>query len=164
MTLPLASPTIGLATLLVFASVAFPQVPAAIENEAVRVNVTMNADGSRTIYEFDPPHRKATATTKERDGKMRRKIHYDLDDAGRFSSGRVFGPDGHFRFRTLYKYDGGGRLETETQIGKDDVVLSKIVYSYDQSGKQSGYSIFDDKGNLIGRTPSATPSPSKKRR
>ena len=163
MTLALALPTTSLAIFLSSAALAFSQAAAPTESEPVRVNVTINADGSRTIYEFDSPHRKATATTRERDGKVRGKIQYELDDAGRFSSGRVFGPDGNFRFRTLYKYDSAGRLETETKIGKDDAVLSKIVYSYDQSGKQTGYSIFDDKGKLIGQTPSATPSPAKKR-
>lgn len=164
MTLSLSWPTIGLPLLLSFASLAFPQATAPPENDAVRVNVTLNADGSRTVYQFDQPHRKATATTTERDGKVRGKIQYELDDAGRFSSGRVFGPDGNFRFRTLYKYDSAGRLEAETQIGNDDAVLSKIAYSYDQSGKQTGYSIFDGKGRLIGQMPSPTASPSKKKR
>jgi hypothetical protein len=36
--------------------------------DAVRVTVSMNADGTRTTYEFDSPNRRAVATTKE--GKM----------------------------------------------------------------------------------------------
>src|ERR1700704_5115994 len=72
-------------------------------NDSVRVNVTVNADGSRTAYEFDQPNHKATATTTEPDGKLRSKIRYKLDDAGRFASGVVYGPDGKFRFKSRYK-------------------------------------------------------------
>jgi len=74
-------------------------------NDSVRVNVTVNADGSRTAYEFDQPNHKATATTTEPDGKPRSKIRYKLDDAGRFASGVVYGPDGKFRFKSRYKYE-----------------------------------------------------------
>ena len=131
-------------------------------NDSVRVNVTVNADGSRTAYEFDQPNHKATAT--EPDGKPRSKIRYKLDDAGRFASGVVYGPDGKFRFKSRYKYDKAGRIEEETQLGRDDKVLSKIVYSYDAAGKQTGYSTFDDKGQALGRVtaPSPTSTPEKK--
>jgi hypothetical protein len=142
------------------APVAFAQPLAPTENETVRVNVTINSDGSRTVYEFDPAHHQATGTTTEKNGTLRGKIHYQLDDAGRFATGMVFGPDEKFRFKTIYKYDGGGRLEQETQLGSDNAVLAKIVYSYDSAGKQTGYSIFDAAGKLIGRTPSSTPPPS----
>ena len=133
-------------------------------NDSVRVNVTVNPDGSRTAYEFDPPNHKATATTTEPDGKPRSKIRYKLDDAGRFASGVVYGPDGKFRFKSRYKYDKAGRIEEETQLGRDDKVLSKIVYSYDAAGKQTGYSTFDDKGQPLGRVtaPSPTSTPAKK--
>jgi hypothetical protein len=129
-------------------------------HDAVRVNVTLNADGSRTVYEFDTARHKATATTTAANGKPKGKIEYDLDTANRFSAGRVFGPDGQFQFRTVYKYDGAGRLEAETQFGKDDKVSSKIVYSYDAAGKQTGYSAFDGAGMPLGSTSTAAPTPS----
>jgi hypothetical protein len=127
--------------------------------DAVRVNVTINSDGSRTVYEFDAAHRKATATTTESSGKPRSKIRYELDDAGRFASGLVFGPDGKFRFKSRYTYDNAGRIEEETQLGKDDTILNKIVYSYDAAGKQTGYSIFDQKGKLIRHVAAPSPNP-----
>jgi YD repeat-containing protein len=147
------------AAIFLCARLVFSQTPAAAENDAVRVNVTINPDESRTVYEFDPPHHKATATTTERDGKLRGKILYELDDTGRFASGRIFGPDGRFRFKSLYKYDSAGRLQEETQRGNDDTLLAKIVYSYNAAGKQTGYSIFDASGKLIGRTSAPTPTP-----
>lgn len=152
-------PTLIFAVTFLTKSVVLSQTPAASPNDAVRVNMTINPDESRTVYEFDPPHHKATATTTERDGKVRGKIQYKLDDAGRFASGQIFGPDGRFRFKSLYKYDGAGRLQEETQRGKDDALLAKIVYNYDSAGKQTGYSIFDASGKLIGRTAPAAPAP-----
>ncbi|MEY2439461.1 MAG: hypothetical protein QOI34_846, partial [Verrucomicrobiota bacterium] len=50
-----------LATLSAFASSAWPQINAP-DNDAVRVSVTLNPDGSRTAYQFDQAHHKATAT------------------------------------------------------------------------------------------------------
>jgi len=135
------------------------------QSGTIRVTVSMNADGSRTVYKFDDAQHKAVATTTDQDGKMRQKIRYQLDDAGRYSSGMVFGPDGHLRFKSHYKYDSAGRLEEETQAAENDVLLHKIVYSYNQEGKPIGYSIFDASGKLIGRTSSspANPSSSKPR-
>src|SRR5437762_8753350 len=78
--------------------------------DTVRVTVSMNADGTRTTYEFDAPHHRATATTTTQEGKLVGRIRYVLDDASRFASGEVYGPDDQFRFRTLYKYDAAGRL------------------------------------------------------
>src|SRR3989449_6960716 len=138
-------------------AVAFAQPLAS--TDPVRVNVTINSDGSRTVYEFDPAHHQATGTTTESNGKIRGKIHYKLDDAGRFASGVVFGPDDKFRFKSTYKYDSAGRLEQETQLRNDDSVIARIVYSYDQGGKPTGYSIFDAAGKLIGRLSSPTPTP-----
>jgi hypothetical protein len=156
--------TITQAAFFSFTLLALSQTPGPTgnENDAVRVNVTINADGSRTVYEFDQPHRKATATTTEANGKLRGTIRYQLDDAGRFASGTVYGPDEKFRFKSTYKYDGAGRMEQETQFRADDTVLAKIVYSYDAAGKQTGYSIFDASGKLIGRTPSPTPRPKRR--
>jgi uncharacterized protein (DUF1684 family) len=131
--------------------------------DAVRVTVSINADGSKTVYEFDSLHHKATATTTGKDGKLVGKIRYVLDDAGRFSSGEVYGPDDQFRFRTLYKYDSAGKILQETQLGNDDAVRNKIVYAYDKVGRQTGYTVYDAAGKAI-RTmpeksaPKATPS------
>jgi YD repeat-containing protein len=138
------------------------------EDSAIRVTVSMKPDGSRTVYEFDYAQHKAIATTTNDDGKLREKIHYDIDNLGRFSSGRIFGPDGRLRFKSQYKYDSTGRLQEETQSAEDGTILHRIVYSYDSSGKQTGYSIFDTNGKLIGRisapllNPTASPKPRAK--
>jgi hypothetical protein len=139
------------------ASLVFAQDPP--PNDAVRVNMTVNADGSRTTYRFDPPHHQATAITTEPDGKPRGKVEYVLDEAGRFARSVSLAPDGKFRLKSTYRYDGAGRLEQETQLSKDDQVLNRIVYSYDSSGKQTGYAIFDGAGKLLGQTTTPTPSP-----
>ena len=163
MKLPVLNSTLAVLTLL--GPIAFAQVADTAATDAVRVNITVNPDGSRTAYQFDPAHHKATATTTTAEGKPGEKIQYELDDAGRFARGRIFGPDGQFRFRSVYKYDAAGKLEEESQFGKDDRLMSKIVYAYDQTGKQSGYSIFDGTGKLLGRTsPGSAPSPSPKSR
>ena len=128
-------------------------------NDAVRVTVTVNADGSRTTYQYDNAKHEAVATTADPDGKARGKVVYRIDDAGRFGSGVVFGPDGKFMFKTLYKYDAAGRLEQETRLAKDDSVINKIVYQYDPAGKQVGYSIFDATGKLISSSPAPGSSP-----
>ena len=128
--------------------------------DAIRVTVSMNADGSRTVYEFDSVRHRATATTTSKDGKPVGKIRYVLDEAGRFASGEVYGPDEQFRFRTTYKYDAAGRLSEETQLGGDDAVRNKIVYAYDSSGKQIGYRVYDAAGKLVRHTPGLGPKPS----
>ena len=125
----------------------------------VRVTVSMNADGTKTTYEFDAPNRRAVATTTGKDGKIVGRIRYTLDDANRFASGDVYGPDNQLRFKTLYKYDAGGKLTQETQLGTDDSVRNKIVYSYDKNGKQTGYSVYDSTGKLIRQTPGVSPRP-----
>jgi hypothetical protein len=141
------------------------QSPPPQSNDSIRVSVTLNEDGSRTTYQFDNPNHKATATTLGRDGKPQGKIEYQLDDMGRFGSGRIFGPDGKFQFRSVYKYDAAGHLQEESKFGRDDRLLNKIVYAYDGAGKQSGYSVYDGAGKLIGQTsspPSAAPSKARK--
>jgi YD repeat-containing protein len=134
--------------------------------DAVRITVSMNADGTRTVYEFDAVNHRATATTTGKDGKPVGKIRYVLDEAGRFASGEVYGADDQFRFRTSYKYDAAGKLTEETQFGSGEAVRSKIVYAYDSNGKQVGYSVYDAAGKLIRQTPGLTrrPSPTPKRR
>jgi hypothetical protein len=63
-----------------------------------------------------------------------------------------------------------GRILEEAQSAQDGTLLHRIVYSYDSSGKQTGYSIFDASGKLVGRTgaaitrPSASPKPRDKAR
>ena len=139
------------------------QIPAPSPTDAVRVTVSLNADGSRTVYQFDNAKHEAIATTSDSDGKSRGKIVYQIGDAGRFVSGVVFGPDEKFLFKSVYKYDAAGRLEQETHLAKDDSVINKILYKYNPAGKQIGYSVFDPAGKLVsGSTsppPAATPKP-----
>lgn len=134
--------------------------------DAVRVTVAMNADGTRTTYEFDSPHHRAIATTTTKEGKMVGRIRYALDDAGRFASGEVYGPDEQLRFKTLYKYDSAGKLTQEIQLGTDDSVRNKIVYAYDKNGRQIGYTVYDAAGKLLRQTPgvSSRPSPPGKKK
>ena len=118
--------------------------------DAVRVTMSMHPDGSRTVYNFDNAQHKAVATTTGQDGKVRETIRYVLDDAGRFSSAEVAGADGRVRLKSTYKYNDAGRLLEEAQSSPDGTLLHKIVYSYDSSGKQTGYSVFDASGKLVG--------------
>jgi YD repeat-containing protein len=154
-----------LVVLLVFATKAEGQL-ASPTPDPVRVTVSINADGSRTTYEFDAPHHKAIATTTGKDGNLVGRIRYTLDDAGRFASGEVYGADDQFRFRTLYKYDASGKLTQETQLGQGDAVRNKIVYAYDKLGRQIGYTVYDAAGKLVRQTPGIAPkaTPANKRK
>src|SRR5438046_10194976 len=107
--------TIGCVLLLCAVKIAFGQPSERPENGAARVTVSMNADGSRTVYEFDDAQHKAIATTTDEAGKLREKTRYDIDEAGRFSSGTIFGHDGHLRFKSRYKYDSSGHLLAESR-------------------------------------------------
>jgi hypothetical protein len=140
------------------------QTPAPSANDAVRVTVSLNADGSRTIYQFDNAKHEAIATTTDSEGKPRDKIVYQIGDTGRFVSGVVFGPDEKFLFKSAYKYDAAGRMEEETHLSKNDALINKIVYKYSPAGKQVGYSVFDAAGKLISGSSSPTPTPSPKAR
>ena len=144
-------------------TIGFGQSPQQAPGDAVRVTVSMHPDGSRTVYSFDNPQHKAEATTTGQDGKVRETIRYALDDAGRFSTAEISGPDGRVRLKSRYKYDDAGRILEETQSAADGTLQHKIVYSYNSSGKQTGYSIFDASGKLLGRTGAAitgtSPSP-----
>src|SRR6266699_5443277 len=148
------------------AMIGFGQSPDQARADAVRVTMSMHPDGSRTVYNFDNAQHKAVATTTDQDGKVRETIRYVLDDAGRFSSAEVSGADGRVRLKSRYKYNDAGRILEEAQSAPDGTLLHKIVYSYDSSGKQTGYSIFDASGKLLGRTGAAIsrPSPSTKPR
>ena len=50
-------------------AIGFGQSPEQAGSDAVRVTVSMHPDGSRTVYNFDPPQHKAVATTTDADGK-----------------------------------------------------------------------------------------------
>ena len=152
-----------LGSLILFLPNGFAQ-SAPTENEPVRVNVTVNADGSRTVYEFDQAHHKATATTTTAQGKRLGKIVYQIDDAGRFASGLIFGPDDKLLYKSLYKYGRGDRVEEETHLGKDDAVINKMVYSYDAAGKLTGYTIVDASGKPVGQTSATKASPTPKQK
>jgi hypothetical protein len=130
--------------------IGFTQAPESSGGDAVRVTMSMHPDGSRTVYNFDPPQHKAVATTTDADGKLRETIRYELDDAGRFSSAEKSGPDGRLQLKSRYKYDDAGHILEETQSAPDGTLQHKIVYNYDSSGKQTGYSVFDASGKLVG--------------
>jgi hypothetical protein len=148
-------------TLVVCGSeIGLSQSPEQTRSDAVRVTVSMHPDGSRTVYKFDNAQHKAVATTTDPDGKLRETIRYEVDEAGRFSSGEISGPDGRLRFKSRYKYDDAGRLLKETQSAQDGTLLHKIVYSYDASGKQTGYSVFAASGKLVGGSSAAKLRPS----
>lgn len=121
-------------------------------DDAVRVTVTMNPDGSKTVYQTDGATRRATATTTGANDKAQGKTVYKLDGNGRYESGEVFTANGKLRFKTRYRYDAAGHLLEEAQLAKDDSVQNRIVYSYDAEGHQSGYAIYDGEGKLLGRT------------
>jgi YD repeat-containing protein len=88
------------------------------DDDTVRVTVTMNPDGSKTVYQTDGANHQSVATTTDADGKARGKIIYELDANGRYESGQVFAASGALRFKTLYQYDASGRLLQETQSAR----------------------------------------------
>jgi hypothetical protein len=152
--------TVACALAICGIKIGLSQSPEQTQSDAVRVTVSMHPDGSRTVYKFDNAQHKAVATTTDSDGKVRETIRYELDDAGRFSSGEISGPDGRLRFKSRYKYDDAGHLLEETQSADNGMLLHKIVYSYDASGKQTGYSVFDKSGKLVGGKSAAKVRPS----
>src|SRR5450432_3243745 len=107
-------------------------------DDTVRVTVTMNPGGSKTVYQTDGANHQSIAKTRGADGKARGKIIYKLDADGRYEVGRVFAVNGALRFKTLYQYDASGRLAQETQLAKNDSVRTKIVYGYDAARPSSG--------------------------
>ena len=133
------------------------------ENSEVRVSVVLNADGSRTVYETNAANHKTVATTTGKDGKLREKIRWDLDENGRFLRGEVFGPKEQFRFILQNKYDANNRLIDETHLGKDQSVIGRIVFRYDAAGHQIGYSTYDGAGKLLGQTVAPSASPAKRK-
>ncbi len=133
------------------------------DNGEVRVSIVLNADGSRTVYETDAANHKTTATTTGKDGKLREKIRYDLDENGRFARAEVLGPKEQFRFFAQYKYDASNRLIEETHFANDQSVIGKIVFRYDAAGHQIGYSTYDGAGKLLGQTIAPKASPAKRK-
>src|SRR5438105_7822399 len=95
------------------------QNPESSSTDAVRVTVSLNADGSRTVYQFDNAKHEAIATTSDSDGKSRGKIVYQIGDASRFVSGVFFGPTEKFLFRAVYNNDAAGGREKETLFAKN---------------------------------------------
>ena len=134
--------------------------PAQQDSSEIRVSVVLNADGSRTVYENDAANHKSVATTTGKDGKVREKIRYELDENGRFARAEVLGPKEQFRFFAQYKYDASNHLIEETHFAKDQNVIGKIVFRYDAAGHQIGYSTYDGAGKLLAQTvaPSASPA------
>lgn len=116
-------------------------------NDSVRVTVRTNGDGSQTSYRWDNGNHKASALTTEA-GKVREKIQYVLDDAGRFVSGEVFDARGKLRVRTRYKYDSAGRLTEESQLNEAGTLLHRIVHTFDATGREIGYGVYDATGKL----------------
>jgi len=133
------------------------------ENGEVRVSLVLNTDGSRTVYESNAANHKTVATTTGKDGKLREKIRWDLDESGRFLRGEVLGPKEQFRFILQNKYDANNRLVEETHFAKDQSVIGKIVFRYDAAGHQIGYSTYDGAGKLLGQTVAPSASPAKRK-
>jgi YD repeat-containing protein len=152
-----------LAFALLFASTPLFSALAQDETSEVRVSVVLNTDGSRTIYETNAASHKTIATTTGKDGKLREKIRWDLDESGRFLRGEVFGPKEQFRFVLQNKYDANNHLIEETHFAKDQSVIGRIVFRYDAAGHQIGYSTYDGSGKLLGQTVAPSGSAAKRR-
>lgn len=142
----------------------FAQLQDRATDDAIRVTVAVNEDGTHTSYQFDRANRKAIATNTTGAGKLITQTKYDLDDAGRFAAGEIFGADGKLRFKARYKYDANNRLSEETHLNKDDAVINRLVYAYDMVGKQAGYTVYDANGKVIGQTTPKNTSPSPRRK
>lgn len=145
-------------TVLAFFSGGADSLLAQTDDDAVRVTMTMNPDGSKTVYRVDGAKHESVGTTTTASGKPGGKIVYHLDAEGRYETGRVFAPNGTFRFKTIYRYNSAGQLAEETQLDKDDAVRHKIVYSFDAEGHPTGYAIYDGAGALLGRTTPKAPA------
>ena len=135
------------------------------DNDAVRVTMTLNPDGSKTVYRVDGAKHESIAITTTSSGKPGGKIIYHLDAEGRYESGKVFAANGALRFKTLYRYNPAGQLAEETQLDKDDAVRHKIVYAFDAEGHPTGYAIYDRSGAFLGRTtPKTAPAAASRRK
>ena len=63
---------------------------AQLADDTVRVTVTLNPDGSKTVCQTDGANHQSTATTTGAEGKVRGRLFYKLDASGRYESGQVF--------------------------------------------------------------------------
>ncbi len=97
--------------LLAGASLTFAQA----SDEAVRVTVMVNSDGSKTVYQTNSVMHEATATTTDQGGQVKGKVVYKLDADGRYETAQILGPHGALRFKSRYRYDEQGRLAEEIQ-------------------------------------------------
>jgi hypothetical protein len=86
------------------------------------------------FYKFEDARHKAVATTTGPDGKSARRIRYELDDAGGFSSGPIFGLDCQLRSRVWKKMTRCSTRSFTTTIQRE-----------------SRSAIFDASGKLIER-------------
>jgi len=106
--------------------------------DPVRVTLSVNPDGSRTAYEFDPSNHKAIATTTTADGRPQGKIRYELDDAGRFASGEVFAGDGRLCDQVALDKAQNNSRPKKPIAGNNSVptltlarqILASIVYAF----------------------------------
>jgi hypothetical protein len=159
---------LSLLLLLAFAHRAPAPIFEAAEKLPTKSGTKSNADGSRTVYEIDS--HTCFATVFDRDGKVREKIRYELDNLGHPTSRTVLDAEGKVRSKSLYQYDKVGRVLEETRLGQDNSMLHKIAYAYDQSGNRTGYSIFDGNGKLLNQQgpaaskPVGTPKPGESSR
>jgi hypothetical protein len=158
---------LSLLLLLAFAHRAPAPIFEAAEKLPTKSETKFNADGSHTVYEIANDHRTGFATVFDREGKVREKIRYELDNLGHPTSRTVLDAEGNVRSKSLYLYDKTGRIKEETRLGQDNSMLHKIAYAYDQSGNRTGYSIFDGNGKLLNQQgpaaskPVGTPKPSE---
>src|SRR5262249_17051049 len=106
---------LSLLLLLAFAHQAPAPIFEAAEKLPTKSGTKFNADGSRTVYEIDS--HKCFATVFDRDGKVREKIRYELDNLGHPTSRTVLDAEGKVRSKSLYQYDKVGRVLEETRLG-----------------------------------------------
>lgn len=143
-----------------FALLAAGLLLARAADDALRVTVTLNPDGSKTVYRVDSAKHESIAITTTAGGKPGGRIVYKLDAEGRYESGQVFAANGTFRFKTLYRYNTAGQLAEESHLDKSDAVQHRIVYSFDPAGPPNGYVVYDGSGAVLGRTTPKNPGSS----
>jgi hypothetical protein len=119
----------------------------------------MNADGTRTTYEFDSPQHRAIATTTGKDGKTVGKIRYTLDEAGRFMSGEVYGADDQLSFKALYKYHPAGNSPRKPSSGPTMSPVTRSSAPMIRTENKPAITVYDAAGKLIRGTPGVSPRP-----
>jgi hypothetical protein len=78
----ISPPGLGIAVALIASAATVQSQVTSPTPDAIRVTVSINADGSRTLYECDSLHHRAIASTTAKDGSIVGKIRYILDEAG----------------------------------------------------------------------------------